>query len=102
MKKFVSTRRKGFHMTFENGITASVQWGNGNYCDNHFPENFDYSWDKDAQSNTAEVAVWNANNQWVTKEVCEQCPEYDDVAGYLSPEEVLAFLNNCANYGREA
>ena len=38
-KKFVSTMRKGFHMTFENGLTISVQWGAGNYCDNHFPEN---------------------------------------------------------------
>ena len=27
MKKFVSTMRKGFHMTFENGLTVSVQWG---------------------------------------------------------------------------
>ena len=37
-KKFNSTMRKGFHMTFANGLTASVQWGAGNYCDNHFPE----------------------------------------------------------------
>ena len=29
MKKFVSTMRKGFHMTFENGLTVSVQWGGG-------------------------------------------------------------------------
>lgn len=27
MKKgFVSTMRKGFHMTFPNGLTVSVQW----------------------------------------------------------------------------
>lgn len=30
MKKFVSTMRKGFHITFENGLEASVQWGAGN------------------------------------------------------------------------
>ena len=38
MKKFVSTMRKGFRITFENGLTVSVQWGAGNYCDNHFPD----------------------------------------------------------------
>ena len=57
MKKFVSTMRKGFHMTFENGLTVSVQWGAGNYCDNHFPDDMDFSCSKDAQSDTAEVAV---------------------------------------------
>jgi hypothetical protein len=40
MKKFNSTSNKGFNMTFANGITASVQWGAGNYCDNHFSKDF--------------------------------------------------------------
>ena len=31
MSKFVSTFNKGFNMTFENGISISVQWGVGNY-----------------------------------------------------------------------
>lgn len=57
MKKFVSTMRKGFHITFENGLEASVQWGAGNYCDNHFPKDMDFTFSKDAESNTAEVAV---------------------------------------------
>ena len=56
-KKFVSTMRKGFQMTFENGMTASVQWGAGNYCDNHLPDDFDFSCKKDAQSNTIVVAI---------------------------------------------
>ena len=34
-KGFMSTDRKGFHMIFSNGLTASVQWGFGNYCDNY-------------------------------------------------------------------
>lgn len=58
-KKFNSTMRKGFYMTFANGLTASVQWGAGNYCDNHFPKDCDFSFSKDAHSDTAEVAVWN-------------------------------------------
>ena len=28
------TAATGFHMEFLNGITISVQWGNGNYCEN--------------------------------------------------------------------
>mgnify|MGYP000180484731 CR=1 FL=1 len=87
MKKFNSTLNKGFNMTFANGITASVQWGTGNYCDNHFSKDFSFS--KEASSNTAEVAAW------VTNKLYDTC---DDVAGYLSPDEVLRFLNNCANY----
>lgn len=93
MKKFNSTSNKGFHMTFANGITASVQWGAGNYCDNYFSKDFSFS--KEASSNTAEVAAWNENNEWVTNKFCDTC---DDVAGYLSPDEVLQFLNSCANY----
>ena len=56
-KAFASTMRKGFHMTFANGLTASVQWGAGNYCDNHCPVDMDFTFSKDAESNTAEVAV---------------------------------------------
>ena len=56
---FRSTMRKGFFMTFANGLTASVQWGAGNYCDNHFPKDMDFSFTKDAKSSTAEVAVLN-------------------------------------------
>lgn len=43
MKKFNSTSNKGFNMTFANGITASVQWGTGNYCDNYFSKDFSFS-----------------------------------------------------------
>ena len=93
MKKFNSTSNKGSNMTFANGITASVQWGAGNYCDNHFSKDFSFS--KEASSNTAEVAAWNENDEWVTNKFCDTC---DDVAGYLSPDEVLQFLNSCANY----
>ena len=64
-KGFVSTMRKGFHMTFENGLTASIQWGAGNYCDNHFPADLDFSFSKDAQSDTAEIAVWDAKDNWL-------------------------------------
>ena len=93
-KGFVSTMRKGFHMTFENGLTASVQWGAGNYCDNHFPEDMDFSCTKDARSDTAEVAVIykgkfiNANH-FMSEENADWM---DDVVGWLTPSQVVDFL----------
>ena len=100
MKKFVSTMRKGFHITFENGLEASVQWGAGNYCDNHFPENRDFSFSLDAESNTAEVAVFRGNSFMnVNDFLPEECNSFDDmVAGYLTPEQVVDFLMNVKNY----
>jgi hypothetical protein len=33
-KAFRACENKGFHVTFQNGWTVSVQWGSMNYCDN--------------------------------------------------------------------
>lgn len=100
MKKFVSTMRKGFHMTFENGLTVSVQWGAGNYCDNHFPDDMDFSCRKDAQSDTAEVAVMHGRkflnaNHFLPEEETDWC---DDVVGWLTPEQVVNLLVNVKNF----
>ena len=99
MKKFVSTMRKGFHITFENGCEASVQWGAGNYCDNHFPKDMDFTFSKDAESNTAEVAVLKGNNfADIDQFLPEGCDSDGMVAGYLTPEQVVDFLMNVKNY----
>lgn len=95
-KKFVSTMRKGFHMTFENGLTISVQWGAGNYCDNHFPENLDFSFSKDAESDTAEVAIWGSDKEFIDPQTFVK---YDinsdgDVAGYLDSDQVAELIHN--------
>lgn len=98
MKNFASTMNKGFHMTFENGYTVSVQWGAGNYCDNHFPKDMDFSWKKPAESNTAEVAALDPRGEFL--DLFEVCPDLNTdgmVAGYLTPEEVLAFMNRIAD-----
>jgi hypothetical protein len=102
MKKFVSTMRKGFHITFENGLEASVQWGAGNYCDNHFPEDMDFTFSKDAESNTAEVAVVRGSK---FVDISAFLPDdiYHDtmVAGYLTPDQVVDFLAAVKNYKGE-
>jgi hypothetical protein len=87
-------------MTFENGLTASVQWGAGNYCDNHMPEDFDFSYRKDAYSDTAEVAIIYKGElrEDIDEFLPENCSSDGMVAGWLTPEEVLYFLNKVREY----
>lgn len=76
----------GFSITFENGWTASVQWGSGTYSDNHSnfsPDGFRRL--RLMDSDTAEVAV-------ITPDDNLQDPE-----GYRTPAELLAILNDLAS-----
>ena len=99
-KGFVSTMRKGFHMTFENGLTVSVQWGAGNYCDNHFPEDGDFSLSKDAKSDTAEIAVFGADGEFINPQIFfpYQISNDGEVAGWLTPAQVADLLVNVRDY----
>ena len=99
-KKFASTERKGFHMTFENGLTASVQWGRGNYCENHFNANLGFcGMGPDAYSDDAEVAViYKGNLINIGNFLPEHCSHDGTVAGWLSPEDVLYFLNKVMEF----
>lgn len=99
-KNFVSTMRKGFHMTFPNKLTVSVQWGAGNYCDNHFPENNDFSFSQDAMSDTAEVAVWGEDGKFINpqKFLTYGIRSDESVAGYLTPSQVVDLLVNVRDW----
>jgi len=86
-----SSTNKGFAITFENGWTASVQWGPGNYCDNQNDRVDPFSLPKDPViSKDAEIAAWDSKGVWHRF-------ESDDVKGYCKPAEVLEFLNMIAN-----
>lgn len=80
------TRGKGFHMTFSNGWTASVQFGYGNYCDNRDKQG-------NTESSNAEVACWSRDGGLVN--IMEN-DSSDTVIGYLSADKVLEFLNKVA------
>ena len=69
--------------------------GAGDYCDNSFPEDMDFSCSKDASSDTAEVAVIYKGDliDFIDEFIPEECSTDGTVAGYLSPEDVLYFLN---------
>ncbi len=88
---FKITSGKGFHITFENGYTVSVQWGAGNYCENYdkntFTEEEQFKTGEEI-SFTAEIAVWASDKKMI------KMPGWDDtVKGWCSPKEVLKLMN---------
>jgi len=92
MEGFKITDHKGFHITFANEVTVSVQFGPGNYCDNR---NMSYDEPREKttlKSQTAEIAIYESNGTWLTR----FCPvienKGDDVSGWVKPDCVLASL----------
>lgn len=94
-KGMFATNGSGFHLTFENGWTVSVQWGTMNYCDHYDNRDYDAplktlqekkkSWD----SKTAEIAAWKHQND--TK-VWYHFGSNITVKGRVSTDEVAAFI----------
>jgi hypothetical protein len=91
MRGFNITDGQGFHVTFANGYTVSVQFGAGSYCANrrcHFEES------QAAAARgcpDAEIAAWGASGTWYRR------PDWDDdVKGWVSPDDVLAFMQEVA------
>ena len=87
----------GFQLTFENGITVSVQFGYGHYCANRNNRNFSRPQER-CSSDNAEVAVIGANGEWLTREVFEKLgwdDPCDDVAGYVAADEVAKLIAAC-------
>lgn len=89
-KEFKITGNKGFHITFPNGWTVSVQFGPGNYCENNdadfkLPKASD-SW----RSKDAEVWCFNGDNHYPKEPLASQ-----------SPLEVLKILNKISKKVQE-
>ena len=85
---FRITSNHGFHITFENGVTVSVQFGYGNYCANRNNLNLlDHPYEL-VESENAEVAIWDAQSDWV-----RYPGEYDDVISNVSPAKLIEILN---------
>ena len=77
--------QSGFHMTFANGLTVSVQWGPSTYCDNREAP---FEPRAPRKSTTAEVAVMTEDG-WASGWPHQ---DGDDVAGWLTPKQVLEVL----------
>jgi hypothetical protein len=72
------TRGRGFHLTFDNGWTISVQIGWGNYCANYDRGSIDT---EPEPSPNAEIAVWHTDGEFIEL-------NGDAVQGYVSTEKV--------------
>jgi hypothetical protein len=98
---FAINSHKGTQITFANGITVSVQWGPGNYCE--VGDFMADGWDAPSRSDywespDAEIALFVAGaRDWVTKEAHaalnngEECS--DDVIGRITPDEVARYIS---------
>lgn len=87
---FAVYRNKGFHVTFENGWTVSVQFGPGNYCENR-DKDFDMpNVEKYWHSPDAEFAAWDKDGKWFDFE------DGDTVQGWGTPAQVLEFMTMIA------
>jgi hypothetical protein len=72
--------RDGFHMSFPNGYTVSVMWGQGNYAD--------------AGKTTAELAVWDVTQDGEPfVRVPGVTDPYDQVSPRLSAAQVALALH---------
>lgn len=85
MENFKSTLNKGFQMTFENGLTISVQFGGGNYCKNRNNDFMAESKIDVVESPNAEIAIWDEHKRWFNF-------GGDEVKGYVSPDEVAKWI----------
>lgn len=88
MTGFGVNQNKGFHITFENGVTISVQFGYGNYCENREKQELSNAQRfKFTKSVNAEVGIWDKDSRWITKH-CKALGTKGDVAGWLRPSTV--------------
>lgn len=98
-----STMGKGFLMSFENGLTISVQWGPGNYCKNYSKKYEVHDGRQmmiDCESENAEVAVWDTKTGKYLHagDFLNDPDAVDDVLGWLSADEVAEIIHNVKNF----
>lgn len=79
----------GFHMTFENGWTVSVQFRPWNYCDNKDYQQSVVDWRPNPNKyscNNAEIAAWDKDDNWYNFD------NDDTVKGYVSANQIANFI----------
>ena len=88
---FTTNQNKGFTMTFKNGITISVQFGAGNYCERRnltAPIQGEMQMNM-VESKTAEIAIWHKDSDtWFSF-------GHDTVKGWVEADEVATWIIFC-------
>jgi hypothetical protein len=88
MGSISSTLNKGFQITFDNGITVSVQFGMGNYCSNRMTK-IDSMETDFFQSETVEILCWDAEG-----DICLS-DKSNPVIGHANVGEIPQILTRC-------
>ncbi len=97
MEGFKVTGKGGFHITFGNGVTVSVQFHPGTHTGNYDEITTSNEDRRYWASKTAEVMAWDANHETITKDLTDD-EDDDPVADYQTPDQVLAIFNRARNY----
>jgi len=91
---FRTCENKGFHIKFPNGWTVSVQFGQGNYCENYtldYGNVIDFYEKKpDLESINAEVWCWSENKENYPKEPL----------AHQTAKDILKILNKVSKFGK--
>lgn len=83
---------KGMLITFENGVTASIRIGVCNYCDSSKSSDSIFG----RESKNCEICAWDKNNNDILLE--EMFGAHDGIAGWVSANDIPAFLEFCSKY----
>lgn len=92
---FKAIMNKGFHITFSNGVTISVQWGSSNYCNNRSLDVIDTLNQDPKECKNAEIMIWKSTGD--LKPNFDWWDSRDNVRGYCTPEQVLEAMNWAAS-----
>lgn len=87
---FRITKDQGFHVTFENGWTVSVQFGPYSYREGYPHIEREDKPEAGWASGTAEVAAWPPGGNMM------EFPDGDTVQGWQTPAQVLSLMNEVA------
>ena len=93
---FKITGHNGFHITFENGYTVSIQFGPGTYSDNYnqpFPNRERKGTALRLSSSTAECAIWIDGSKSGRDMIAHKSFNGDKVSNRSTPAEALNLLN---------
>jgi hypothetical protein len=88
---FRVTGSYGFHVTFSNGVTASVQFSNDHCCSARHQS------PRESSCPNAEVAFFR-DKTWLTKEIVQNRRYVDDIIGHVSPDDLIPLLVAAAAY----
>lgn len=86
MASFATPTMDGLRVTFDNGWTVSVQWGQGNYCENRDLPISKFENHDSHPSPNAEVAIWHLD------EPLHHLGAFDEVVGWLDPDRVILLM----------